>query len=372
MPLLADPRGAARDDRPARRAGPSRASRTSSSAPRRAASSSAPRSPAGSAAASSPARKPGKLPLADGQRDVRARVRLRTRSSCTPTRSRTGQRVLVHDDVLATGGTAKAIGELVEQLGGEVVGVCRSSSSSTFLDGPRAARGLRRLLADHVLSDAQRCPSGLPISKSRRMYDALTTPVHVRVPGAGRDARARSRRSGALERLPGAAHPAVFRVAFDCPCGDEHPGLVPHDELDWAPLGLPAGALPQPDDRAARARSTTSSRDARRAADRGGRVALELLLLPGGAPAAGLPVVVLPARSGRARRGGRARRPLPRLRKRLGQPRLARSTSTCRSTTTARSASSSTSSPTTPSGRSRSSAPSSTRRSFDSRRLDLH
>jgi adenine phosphoribosyltransferase len=34
-----------------------------------------------------------------------------------------GNRVLVHDDVLATGGTAKAKIELVEQLGGEVVGV---------------------------------------------------------------------------------------------------------------------------------------------------------------------------------------------------------------------------------------------------------
>ena len=34
-----------------------------------------------------------------------------------------GSRVIVHDDVLATGGTAKAKTELVEQLGGEVVGV---------------------------------------------------------------------------------------------------------------------------------------------------------------------------------------------------------------------------------------------------------
>ena len=32
-------------------------------------------------------------------------------------------RVLIHDDVLATGGTAKATVELVEQLGGEVVGL---------------------------------------------------------------------------------------------------------------------------------------------------------------------------------------------------------------------------------------------------------
>jgi adenine phosphoribosyltransferase len=34
-----------------------------------------------------------------------------------------GQRVLVHDDVLATGGTARAICDLSEQLGGEIVGV---------------------------------------------------------------------------------------------------------------------------------------------------------------------------------------------------------------------------------------------------------
>ena len=32
-----------------------------------------------------------------------------------------GDRVLIHDDVLATGGTAKAVGDLVEQLGGIIV-----------------------------------------------------------------------------------------------------------------------------------------------------------------------------------------------------------------------------------------------------------
>ncbi len=32
-----------------------------------------------------------------------------------------GDKVLVHDDVLATGGTAKAVCELVEKLGGEIV-----------------------------------------------------------------------------------------------------------------------------------------------------------------------------------------------------------------------------------------------------------
>ena len=34
-----------------------------------------------------------------------------------------GQRVLVVDDVIATGGTAKAVVDLVEQLGGVVTGV---------------------------------------------------------------------------------------------------------------------------------------------------------------------------------------------------------------------------------------------------------
>lgn len=45
----------------------------------------------------------------------------------------------------------------------------------------------------------------------------------------------------ALGRLAGTAHPVVYRVRFACRCGDEHDGLVAHDELDWAPLGAAAG-----------------------------------------------------------------------------------------------------------------------------------
>ena len=45
-----------------------------------------------------------------------------------------GARVLVHDDLLATGGTAKALCELVEQLGGRVVG-CAFLAELTFLGG---------------------------------------------------------------------------------------------------------------------------------------------------------------------------------------------------------------------------------------------
>jgi adenine phosphoribosyltransferase len=47
-----------------------------------------------------------------------------------------GQRVLVHDDVLATGGTAKAICDLSAQLGGEIVGVAFVIELA-FLEGRR-------------------------------------------------------------------------------------------------------------------------------------------------------------------------------------------------------------------------------------------
>ncbi|MFK7000928.1 adenine phosphoribosyltransferase [Flavobacterium oreochromis] len=51
-----------------------------------------------------------------------------------------GERVLVHDDVLATGGTAKAVCELVERLGGEVV-QCNFLMELTFLNGRNKLEG---------------------------------------------------------------------------------------------------------------------------------------------------------------------------------------------------------------------------------------
>ncbi len=51
-----------------------------------------------------------------------------------------GARVLVHDDLLATGGTAKALCSLVEQLGGEVVG-CAFLIELAFLPGREALTG---------------------------------------------------------------------------------------------------------------------------------------------------------------------------------------------------------------------------------------
>jgi adenine phosphoribosyltransferase len=51
-----------------------------------------------------------------------------------------GDRVLIHDDVLATGGTAKAVCELVERLGGIIV-QCNFIMEITFLNGREKIAG---------------------------------------------------------------------------------------------------------------------------------------------------------------------------------------------------------------------------------------
>lgn len=67
------------------------------------------------------------------------------------------------------------------------------------------------------------------------MYDGLTGLYTFACPVRG-EVRLPLSAFRMLERLPGASHPAVFKVTFSCPCGSEHEGLVAHDELDWAPL----------------------------------------------------------------------------------------------------------------------------------------
>jgi hypothetical protein len=69
------------------------------------------------------------------------------------------------------------------------------------------------------------------------MFDALKGTYRFPCPTRG-ETSVRLSAFRLLDRLPGAAHPAVFHVTFACPCGDEHAGLVSHDELDWAPLGV--------------------------------------------------------------------------------------------------------------------------------------
>ena len=66
--------------------------------------------------------KPGKLPWETIEAEYALEYgvdRLELHADAIPK----GARVLVHDDLLATGGTAHAKVDLVEQLGGEVVGL---------------------------------------------------------------------------------------------------------------------------------------------------------------------------------------------------------------------------------------------------------
>lgn len=74
------------------------------------------------------------------------------------------------------------------------------------------------------------------------MYDALTARYTFACPRR-EQAHVALSSFRLLERLPGATHPAVYEVHFDCSCGDEHPGLVSHEDLDWAPLGGHAGTF---------------------------------------------------------------------------------------------------------------------------------
>jgi adenine phosphoribosyltransferase len=79
------------------------------------------------------ARKPGKLP----HETVSASYALEYGEGTLEMHSdptQHGRRVLVHDDLLATGGTARALCELVEQLGGEIVG-CSFLIELAFLAG---------------------------------------------------------------------------------------------------------------------------------------------------------------------------------------------------------------------------------------------
>ena len=74
------------------------------------------------------------------------------------------------------------------------------------------------------------------------MYDVFKARYEFSCPERG-EARVALSSFRRIEQLPGAAHPAVFGVDFACGCGDQHPGLVTHDELDWAPLGLGEGVF---------------------------------------------------------------------------------------------------------------------------------
>jgi adenine phosphoribosyltransferase len=80
-----------------------------------------------------PARKPGKLP----SDTVSAEYVLEYGVDALEVHADAfahGARVLIHDDLLATGGTARAVADLVQRLGGVVVG-CAFLVELGFLDG---------------------------------------------------------------------------------------------------------------------------------------------------------------------------------------------------------------------------------------------
>jgi adenine phosphoribosyltransferase len=85
------------------------------------------------------ARKPGKLPYETVSAEYlleygAGQLELHTDAVAS------GKRVLVHDDLLATGGTAAALCDLVEQLGGEVVG-CGFLIELAYLGGRERLAG---------------------------------------------------------------------------------------------------------------------------------------------------------------------------------------------------------------------------------------
>ncbi len=86
-----------------------------------------------------PVRKPGKLPA----ETISASYTLEYGTNTLEIHKdavRPGQRVLLVDDLLATGGSAKAAATLIEQLGGKVVGVA-FLIDLTFLKGVEKLQG---------------------------------------------------------------------------------------------------------------------------------------------------------------------------------------------------------------------------------------
>ncbi len=80
-----------------------------------------------------PVRKPGKLPFSTLIQPYQLEYGWDALEIHTDAIKK-GERILIHDDVLATGGTAKAVCELVEKLGGEIV-QCNFIMELDFLQG---------------------------------------------------------------------------------------------------------------------------------------------------------------------------------------------------------------------------------------------
>ncbi|HEX9614414.1 MAG TPA: adenine phosphoribosyltransferase [Bacteroidota bacterium] len=101
-----------------------------------------------------PARKPGKLPA----KTVRQEYELEYGKDCVEMHAdalERGENVLLHDDLLATGGTAAAACKLIEKLGARIVGV-------SFLIELTFLKGRERLKPYDVFSLVRYESEGLP------------------------------------------------------------------------------------------------------------------------------------------------------------------------------------------------------------------
>ena len=151
------------------------------------------------------------------------------------------------------------------------------------------------------------------------MYDVLRASYRFHCPHRpqGRLRTVALSRFRSIERLPGAAHPAVFRVVYRCDCGDDHVGLVAHDDLDYGPIAASNGGVPKPGDRPQRAGGGRAG-GADPLAGAARQLAVAAAVWPRGGAEAGVPVqpdAGLPGR-GRAGGGGHA---LPQLRRAVAE-----------------------------------------------------
>ncbi len=86
-----------------------------------------------------PVRKPGKLPYTTASKSYALEYGTDT-LEIHEDAIKPGDKVLLHDDVLATGGTAAAVVKLIESLGGEVV-QCNFLIELSFLSGKEKLEG---------------------------------------------------------------------------------------------------------------------------------------------------------------------------------------------------------------------------------------
>ena len=127
------------------------------------------------------ARKPGKLPYETVSAEYQLEYGL-DRLELHSDAIHPGARVLVHDDLLATGGTARALCDLVERLGGVVVG-CGFLVELAFLGGANDCPHTRPMRCSPTRP--RTCPqSGAPARSTLRprssgRFSATPTTCHA-------------------------------------------------------------------------------------------------------------------------------------------------------------------------------------------------